>query len=85
MFQVGDKVVCVNDGDYRKNGVLKMDYGLTNGKRYEVYEYKGKPFDPLLLVHIINDRHESQNYTVDRFVSLLEFRKMKINKICKVG
>ena len=33
-------------------------------------------------VHIINDRNESQNYNACRFVSISEFRKMKINKIC---
>lgn len=33
-------------------------------------------------VHIINDRNESQSYPACRFVSISEFRKIKINKIC---
>jgi hypothetical protein len=77
MFQEGEIIVCI---DSKK--ALRNTIGLTLNKGYEVISYKGKPFDPLEMVHIINDRGESQNYHVYRFVSLTELRKRKINKIC---
>ena len=80
MFEVGEIIVCVNDGSY-KEGYTMGDIGLTIGKSYEVIEYKGKSFNPIAMVHIINDRNESQTYHTYRFVSLAEYRKIKINKI----
>lgn len=75
MFQVGEIIVCIDNG-------VKDDYRLTTYKCYKVISYKGKPFDPNVVVHIINDVGESQSYHIKRFISLPEFRKMKINKIC---
>jgi hypothetical protein len=75
MFKVGEIIVCVhNEKDIKK-------LGLTLGKRYEVLRYMGKPFDPIHKVHIKNDRNESQNYQVFRFVTLAEFRKRQILKL----
>jgi hypothetical protein len=75
MFQIGEIIVCVNGEKEAKR------LGLTIGKKYKVIRYLGKPFDPKFKVHIINDRNESQNYQVFRFVTLAEFRKKQILKI----
>lgn len=75
MFKVGEIIVCVHTEKDVKN------LGLTPGKQYEVIRYAGKPFDPKYKVHIINDRNESQNYQVFRFVTLSEYRKRQILKL----
>ena len=83
MFKVGEIIVCIRDDKHViYNGII-TSIGVTNDKCYEVIEYKGKPFNPIMMVHIINDRNESQNYQTYRFVTLAEYRKMKINKIWK--
>ena len=75
MFQIGEIIVCVSSEKSSKR------IGLTLGKKYEVIKYYGTPYDPKFKVHIINDRNESQNYQVFRFVTLAEFRKRQINKL----
>ena len=80
MFKVGDIIVCINDGSYKEKGYTMGDIGLTIGKNYEVARYLGKPFSNGA-VNIINDRNESQNYQTYRFVTLAEYRKMKIKKL----
>ena len=75
MFKIGETIVCVHNERESKR------LGLTLGKHYKVIRYMGKPFDPVHKVHIINDRNESQNYQVFRFVTLVEYRKRQILKI----
>ena len=75
MFEIGETIVCIDCDRTVEN------FGLTPLKHYKVIEFKGKPFDPKLMVHIINDRNESQNYKVRRFITLTEYRKLKIKKI----
>jgi hypothetical protein len=81
MFKIGEIIVCVNDCKTLRHGVM-TNCGLTLYKQYESIRYNGKPWDQDKWVHIINDRNESQNYHTENFVTLLEYRKMKINKIC---
>jgi len=81
MFKVGDKIVCVDD--LKTNLYDSHDYGLTIGKIYEIINFKGKRPKYYTWAHIINDRYESQDYQTNKFVSILEFRKMKIEKIKK--
>lgn len=77
MFKVGDKIVCIDNLDgFTGNKWL----GLTYCKIYENIQYKGPV--SFNFVHIINDRNESQSYHVERFISIKEFRKRKLNKIC---
>lgn len=78
-FNVGDILVCINDIDI--HGYPNL--GLTYGKYYQNLIYLGKLRDSNKWVHIINDRFESQSYHSDRFVSVSEFRKMKINKLSR--
>jgi hypothetical protein len=71
MFKVGDKIVCVNNN-------IKPGYGLfiTIGNVYDVIvEDDG-------VVTIIDDTGENSFYNEARFVSLIEYRKLKIEKIC---
>lgn len=81
MFRLGEIVVCI---DNLKNGHPSL--GLTYGKEYENIEYMGEKDDDFeqKWIHIINDRNESQSYRACRFVSVSEFRKMKINRICSI-
>lgn len=82
MFKVGDKIICI---DNLQNG--RSFLGLTYGKQYENIKFMGKKDYnwKQKWVHIINDRNESQNYLACRFVSISEFRKIKINKIQNHG
>ena len=71
MCKDGDKIVCVNNN-------IKPGYGLfiTIGNVYDVIvEDDG-------VVTIINDEGEEDCYNESRFVSLPEYRKLKIEKIC---
>jgi len=76
MFKPGEKIVCINNEKDFKN------VGVTLYKKYEVIEYLGPKLNSDYMVHIINDRNESQSYQVFRFVLLTDYRKQKIEKIC---
>jgi len=71
MFKIGDKVVCVNN-----NGII---YSLMEDDRlvlYKVYTVSesGYPF-------ISFDEFEEDAFKWNKFISLSQFRKQKINKI----
>jgi len=71
MFKPRDKIVCVNNN-------IKPGYGLfiTIGNIYDVIvEDDG-------VVSIIDDTGEKSFYNEARFVSVPEYRKLKIEKIC---
>ncbi len=66
MFQVGDKVVCVDDS---------RSLILREGKTYIV--------EKILSPYYINVRNiENANYKSEYFISIVEDRKRKIDKIC---
>ncbi len=83
MFKIGETIVCIDSDKIIMIDCDKIisDYGLTQFKCYDVLEFKGKPFDPEVSVHIMNDRYETQNYSVRRFITLVEYRKLKIKKL----
>lgn len=74
VFEVGDKVVCLNNSNLANNVVP-----LTCDKVYEVTEFS----DVSGLIRIINDNNYSTTYSVTRFVSIEEYRANTINNILK--
>ena len=84
MFKDGDKIVCIDNGnlDRRNDSHNPFDYNPLN--LYETYEVK----------RIVYGEHKYNNqvvielhrivllsFGVKRFVSLAEFRRIKLNKI----
>jgi hypothetical protein len=95
MFKVGEIVVCINILPVSSNGRSSLEYtvdnkiyssqnlGLTFEKKYEIIKINNYDFlnGTDYFVHIVNDRNETQDYRISRFISLLEYRKQKIKKI----
>lgn len=76
MFEIGENVVCINNG---KIFCGKFEFKppvpiLKNGKIYTIRNNDGGNGDVLLKEH---DNYFDKN----RFISLLEYRKMKIQNI----
>lgn len=73
MFKKGDKVVLIDDGDLNIKG-LEL-YGI-----YKVDSYlDGSPIKKIKPFVILDG--VAAAVSDDRFISFLEFRKQKINKI----
>lgn len=79
MFKVGDKVVCVRNGSLDEINNLFGDksFCLTLHKTYTVVDIKD-----VSTISIINDNDYYQSFNNVRFISLLDFRKQKLEKIC---
>jgi hypothetical protein len=80
MFEVGDKIVCINNGleDYI---FADKSYCLTMYKTYTVILKKSDT-----TISIMNDQNLQQPFSIYRFKLLSDFRKQKIEKICsKLG
>ena len=73
MFEEGDIVVCIDDS-FRKS----LEF-LDEIKLYETYEivYYNKKVDCVKL------KNKVSMYQSNRFITIPEFRKLKINKIRK--
>ena len=69
MFEVGDKIVCIDDSD--TSGHLRL-YGV----------YTIDVFTPKMKNIITLKGREFEFYNINRFVSLSEYRKIKLKKIC---
>ena len=77
MFEVGDKIVCIHNGPLDSNWFsIDKDFCLTRHKEYTVILKKSAT-----TISIINDNGFQQPFANSRFVSLGEFRKMKILKL----
>jgi hypothetical protein len=90
MFKIGDRVICIHKGRFRDK--VRSDDGvhLKVGKIYEVLDTKQgrEDFDTIVDMILITDGgYNSKRWcTIKRFMSLLEFRRIKIKKICsKLG
>jgi hypothetical protein len=75
MFKIGDKIVCIHSGYF--------DYGYSHYKDvskklklYEIYTIENIK-NGMIYVFDITD-----GFTILRFISLKEYRKQKLNKIC---
>jgi hypothetical protein len=82
MFKVGEKVVCINAGEMN----VKIFHGILikpkvkQIKENQIYTIKNENAgnDDLSLVEIDDETY----YRRERFVSLLEYRRIKLKKIC---
>ena len=83
MFNVGDRVVCINNGSYGDNKSVLSLY-----ETYTVYSVRdiwsktnGKMYNIVNLVGL-----ESMGFNQKAFVHVADFRKQKLEKICsKLG
>ena len=67
------KVICVNNRDMV--GAMETSVNLTIDKVYEVLGDSSSAFN------IINDIGNRGSYYIGRFISLEEYRDIKLNKI----
>ena len=78
MFKTGDKIVCINIGPLdNKWYSIDKSFCLTLCKEYIVILKKSDT-----TISIINDNGLQQPFSNIRFISLLKFRKLKLEKIC---
>lgn len=86
MYTVGDKVICIHTGKFKDK--VRSDDGahLKVGQIYEVLDTrKGREdFDTVVdMIFICDGGYNSKRWcTTRRFMSLLEFRRIKLKKIC---
>lgn len=75
-FDIGEQIVCV-DNDYEH-----VDFPFTLWRTYEVMEITGKLYDN---VGVINDKGNSSQPNWNRFISLKEYRKLKLETLKNVS
>jgi hypothetical protein len=73
MFKIGDKVICINDELKGYQG----NFEIVKLKEYTIKKIVGeKTTECILFFNGVNN-----SYFSSRFLTIPEFRKMKINKI----
>ena len=91
MFKIGDRVVCINIRG-AKNSLVRFAQGLKQNDIFEIIDiHKSTTFDdddsPYYMLRNIKGENfgwfTNQEFR-DCFVSLKEFRRQKINKICSI-
>jgi len=87
MFKIGSEIVCIVPGKVEEGSTLVKSLGLTLYKKYEVIGCPDHFYinSSSLMVHIRNDRNESQSYSTFRFVTLLGYRKLKLEKLNRLS
>lgn len=77
------KMICIDD----ETDMLQFGSGekeLTRGKEYEVlhkyYELVGEMRSPIQIT-VMNDRGRKCDYLLSRFVTIEEWREMKLNEL----
>ena len=86
MFKIGDKVICIHNGAFRDK--VRSDDGahLKVGEIYEILNTKKtrEDFDTIVdMIFIADGGFNNKRWcTTKRFMSLVEFRRIKIEKIC---
>jgi len=84
MFKVGDKVICVNtqlNEESKYKSILSINGKITTltiGKQYTVRPEKSNRYETV----VIDDVGNIESFYNYRFVSIPEYRKLKIEKIC---
>lgn len=74
------KVICIDD----VTDILGFGDGvkeLTYGKEYEILSFYEAKEDGRQYIYLINDKDRSEDYLIDRFVSLEKFRDLQLNKL----
>ena len=80
MFKIGDKVVCIND-----KGVNKTDNPFSSNLKLEVIKndtYTIKSIYTTYDTCRVELYELMELYYADRFISLKEYRKQKLNRLC---
>ncbi len=77
------KMICIDDEtDILQFGAREKE--LTRGKEYEVlhkyYELDGEMRSPIQII-VMNDRGRKGDYLISRFVTIEEWREMKLNEL----
>ena len=73
-FNIGDKIICIRqDVD-----IFYMDFTTTRFKVYEVVEISSRLYNN---IGIVNDKGNHIIPTWDDYVTLREYRKLKLDKI----
>jgi hypothetical protein len=81
MFKVGDKIVCVDDSIIlRMDGSFRHSY-LTKGKVYVLRSVLTEN-EKIANLYVDSDIELRVGYSPKRFVTFVEYRKLKLNKIC---
>ena len=81
MYQVGDKIVCIDNSPLIGTDGMPIPRGLTKYKTYQVVLSMWIGFSIIIVIDDFNLDIKSR--VASDFVSLLEFRSMKINKVKK--
>lgn len=77
-----DTVICINNTPNKRTGEIIK---LTIGKSYKVIRAdKDEPGDKYYMISIINDDDHYYGYFDYRFATLIEYRKLKLNKLNKI-
>lgn len=74
------KLICIDD----ETDILNFGDGvkeLTFGKEYEINKFYEAHEDGREYISLINDRGRSNDYLIDRFVTLEEFRELQLRKL----
>ena len=78
------KMICIDD----ETDILQFGSGekeLTRGKEYEVlhkyYELDGDMWQSPIQITVMNDRGRKGDYLISRFVTIEEWREMKLNEL----
>lgn len=74
------KLICIND----VTDILGFGDGvkeLTYGKSYEITRYYKILRDGRRYISLINDKNIDNDYLIDRFISLSEYRENKLKKL----
>ena len=85
MFKEGDKIVCIDNSNWDRRQDLHNPFEHNPLTLYETYEvkrviYGEKKHNHQVIIELYGTVILSFGYK--RFVSLSEFRKMKIKKVC---
>ena len=85
MYKVGDKVICIHNGALRDKVRCCDGVHLKVGKIYEVFDTRETKEGDIIdnMIYIADGGFMNKRWcTTRRFMSLIEFRRIKINKIC---
>lgn len=85
MYKVGDKVICIHIGALRDKVRSCDGVHLKVGKMYEVFNTRETKEDDIIenMIYIADGGFMNRRWcTTRRFMSLIEFRKRKLEKIC---
>ena len=84
MFQEGDKIVCIDNSNWDRRNDLHNPFEHNPLNLYETYEVKRVIYGEHEYNHqVVIELHGTivLSFGFKRFVSLVEFRRIKLNKI----